>query len=196
MLRSFDTCFANVGQTTGVRAYCVANPSSALTSWTLYEKEYSDSTCTNARASTAPSPPLATGPACDSNGNAVSCASTLANVPLSSAPRGFIENVYSSPTCDSAHVYARVITPQGGCTVITVERTDTLPNGQDLPLTSVQSYFKISSCEWVNNGYVAFGTLHIDNKCQAQGFPTSHTLPRGCMTSPGNQLFSSTFTCG
>jgi hypothetical protein len=98
----------------------------------------------------------------------------------------------------SPNIFERLIVPMGGCTLIQVERTDTLPNGSQIPLGPTFAYFKIDTCEWVNNGYVAFGSLHTDNRCLGQGSATSHVLPRGCMESAVNTglKLSATFTCG
>ena len=193
-IRSFDTCYYYPGQQTGVRAYCTTTPGN----WGLYEREYSDSTCTNPRAVMTTPTPLVSGSTCDGKGSAVSCAADLSSAPLKSSPRGFITSVYSSASCDEQHVYERVITPQGGCTVIRVERTDTMANGQQAPARAGVANFRVESCELVNDGYVVFGTLHDDRdvKCRGPGHPTSHVLPRGCVNNIDNTLFSSLFSCG
>ena len=194
-LTSFDTCFFYPNQPTGSRLYCEQASSS---SWNIYERQYSDSTCTNPRAVMTTPVPTTVAPTCDGSGNAVKCVSDLSSAPLTSAPRGFIESRYWSSTCDESKIFERLIVPMGGCTLIQVERTDTMPNGVQIPLGPTFAYFKIDSCEWVNNGYVAFGSLHTDNRCSSPGSATSHVLPRGCMESAVNTALklSATFTCG
>ena len=195
-LTSFDTCFSYPSQLTGTRLYC--EQASGQSAWNIYERQYSDLTCTNPRAVMTTPVPKSVAQNCDGSGNAVKCVADLSSAPLTSAPRGFIESRYWSATCDESYVFERLIVPVGGCTLIQVERTDTLPNGSQIPLGPTFAFFKIDTCEWVSNGYVAFGSLHTDNRCQSQGSATSHVLPRGCMESAVNTelKLSATFTCG
>ena len=194
-VRSFDTCYKSPISNSAVRLYCVQPQHPGP--WVVFEQGYSDDSCTNPRANTnAPAVPINSGTACDSSGRSIRCVRDLSSAPLQTAPRGFIESAYSSPLCEESKVMERTVTPAGGCTLVQVERTDSMPNGEQVPLAQVSAFLKVSSCEWVNSGYILFGTIHSDSACSDPGRPTRHTLPRGCMAKSDGPTFYETFTCG
>lgn len=195
LLRSFDECL-QIGSQVGVRQYCVSSTNGANgITWSSFETLYEDSKCLTAIPSKV-GIPVVSGTSCDSNGNKVTCQPTLTQLPFTSSPRAFIESVYVGGMCDESRLYQRIITPQGGCTVIEVMQTDVQSSGTQIPIQPKAVFFKMASCDYVNNGYIAFGTVHDNNKCSGTGVALSHVLPRGCDSPSTNAPFSATFTCG
>ena len=178
LLRSFDACFQADGtRTKGQRQFCTTDDSGG---WAAFDQLYVDSNCETKSQSKQPGQ-VASGPLCDAKGNEVRCQVDLSALNMS-YPRALVESVYSDLTCGELNIYQRIITPPNGCTVISTESTDT--------------YLRVSSCEVLPSGMVAFGTLHSDDKCvSSPAIPTAHVLPKGCLAIPGG-IFSVSFTCG
>ena len=189
-LQTMGVCISSTA-TSAEKPFCEA--SAGAESWSMYVNDYTTPTCSVGSQTAAPRK-VSSGKPCDGKGSRVSCVADLSTAPFTSAPLSLTESAYVSPACLEPNLYYRIITPVGGCTKIEVNQYTTTANGDSVMVAPQTQYIKLSTCEFVNNGYVAFGTLHTDPRClNGPGTSVSHVLPKGCLAA-GSYTIS--FSCG
>ena len=192
-LQTMGVCVSST-PTTGEKPFCIAASAGVNSSWSLYVTQFSNPNCSVDTQATIFTSKVSSGKLCDNNGNRVSCVTNLSTAPFTTAPLSLTESAYVSPACEEQSLYQRIITPTGGCSRIEVNQYSSTPDGDSVMVIPETQYIKLQTCEFVNNGYVAFGTLHADPRClNGPGTTISHVLPKGCLAAGP---YTISFACG